>query len=204
MKFDITRRMEAVDQAIAAEDNAFHKAIMRNYRRHAHLEVCGMWEQILSPELTCLEPHYKIHNGHKLVVANGLEAVSQIYKRMADSNSTVIYHTDEQIMVSDAGFMSEYVSHRFWKGADLARVAGEKVEDLEAHYIVSQTLITFFTYNRDAILTGEYVYHGADRNVRLCPPDDVISLDECRARLLPLIETVEAIRFRRNEAALAV
>ena len=199
MKFDITRRMEVVDQAITAEDNPFHKAILRNYRRHAHLEVCSMWEQILSPELTCLDPHYKIHNGAKVVVADGLAAVSQVYKRMADSNSTVIYHTDEHIMVSDEGFMSEYVSHRFWKGADLTRVAGEKLDDLESHYIVSQTLITFFTYNRDAILTGEYVYHGADRKVRLCPPDEVISLDECRARLLPLIEPVEAVRFRRGE-----
>jgi len=203
MKFDITRRMEVVDQAIAAEDNLFHKAILRNYRRHAHLEVCCMWDQILLPELTCANPHYKIHNGEKVVIANGLSAVGQVYKRMADSNSTVIYHTDEHIMVSDEGFMSEYVSHRFWKGADLARVAGEKLDDLDAHYIVSQTLVTFFTYDSDAILTGEYVYHGADRQVRLCPPDEVISLDECRARLLPLVESAEAIRFHRAAPTMA-
>ena len=51
MKFDITKRMEVVDRAIEATTNPFHKAILENYRRHANLEVCGLYEKILSPDM---------------------------------------------------------------------------------------------------------------------------------------------------------
>jgi len=197
MKFDITRRMHVVDDAIDRCDNPFHKAILENYRRHANLEVCGMWEQILVPEMTAPDAAYRIHVCDKLFAAKGMEEVSVIYRGMVETESSVIFHTDEHIMVSDEGLMTDYVSHRFWKGSYL-QAQGVAVDDPTGAYIVSQSIICFFPYNSDAILAGETVYHGADMSVRLCPPEEFITVAECREKLLPKMKSVEQIRYRRG------
>src|SRR6266436_2006635 len=198
MKFDITQRMVVVDRTINATTNRRHKAILENYRRHATLEVCSMWEQILIPEMTVAHPIYHIHNGEKLIVADGLEAVKTIYQRMADSRSTVIYHTDEYIMVSDDGLMTQYVSHRFWPGDKLAALGGKEVYEAHRHYIVRKTLINFFTYNDMGLLSGETVYHGADRTVSVCPPEELITVEEVRERLLPRLRPIESFCLWAN------
>ena len=66
MKFDIAKRMHVVDTAIDRTTNPLHKAILENYRRHANLEVCGLWEQILVPDMTVADPVYRIHICEKL------------------------------------------------------------------------------------------------------------------------------------------
>lgn len=188
MKFDITKRMEVVDRAIESTANPLHNAILRNYRRHATLEVCGLWPEILVPEMTDENAKYRIHRTDKLVVANGIKQIAEVYSKMEETGSTVIYHTDEHIMVSDEGFMSEYKSHRFWDGLALQSVVDATL-DPNAKYIVSQTLITFFTYNDRGILTGERVYHGTDREIRFCEPGELITVQECLEKLLPNIES---------------
>jgi hypothetical protein len=194
MKFDITQRMAAVDRTIEETSNPLHLAILQNYRRHATLEVCGLWEQILNPDMTIAHPVYRIHAGDKLLIADGMEAVAALYRDMAATESTVIYHTRECIMVSDAGFMTEYLSHRFWRGDKLMTATGKRQLKSDAHYIVTQSLSTFFTYDEDALLTGEIVYLGADMQVTECPESEVISLDECRGRLLPILQPVSGYR----------
>lgn len=196
MKFDITQRMHVVDDAIDRCTNPFHKAILENYRRHANLEVSGMWEHILVPEMTAADAVYRVHVCDKLLAATGMKEVSAIYRMMVDTESTVIYHTDEHIMVSDQGLMTDYISHRFWKGVHL-QAQGVAVEDPAKNYIVSQSIITFFPYNSDAILIGETVYHGADMKVRICPPEEFITVEEVREKLLPKMKTIEQIRYRR-------
>jgi hypothetical protein len=197
MKFDITRRMHVVDDAIDRCTNSFHKAILENYRRHANLEVCGLWEQIVVPEMTAPDAAYRIHVCDKLMEAKGIEEVSVIYRGMLETESTVIFHTDEHIMVSDEGLMTDYVSHRFWQGSHL-QAQGVEVNDPTKGYVVSQSIICFFPYNGDAILTGEIVFHGADMKVRRCPPEEFITVAECREKLLPRMKSVEQIRYRRG------
>lgn len=197
MKLDITQRMHVVDDAIDRCANPFHKAILENYRRHANLEVCGIWEKILVPEMTASDAEYRVHIGDKLIEAKGIEEVSVIYRGMLETESTVIYHTDEHIMVSDEGLMTDYVSHRFWKGSHL-QAQGVAVDDPDKGYIVNQSIICFFPYNSDAILAGEIVYHGADMKVRPCPPEEFITVAECREKLLPKMKSVEQIRYRRG------
>jgi hypothetical protein len=50
--------MEVVDRTIDRLMNPRSKAILENYRRHANLEVCGLYEQILTPEMTVEHPVY--------------------------------------------------------------------------------------------------------------------------------------------------
>ena len=196
MKFDITKRMHVVDTAIERTTNPLHKAILENYRRHANLEVCGMWEQILVPEMTMPDAVYCINIFDKVMNAKGMPEVSVIYRGMVESGSTVIYHTDEHIMVSDEGLMTDYVSHRFWPGDKLKEQGVELSHGPDAHYIVSQSIICFFPYNRDALLTGEIVYHGAEMKVRHCPPEELITVEEARQKLLPLMKSIDEIRLR--------
>jgi hypothetical protein len=55
LKFDLTRRWKlSIDRLM----NPRSKAILENYRRHANLEVCGLYEQILTPEMTVEHPVY--------------------------------------------------------------------------------------------------------------------------------------------------
>lgn len=199
MKFDITQRMHVVDDAIDRCPNPFHKAILENYRRHANLEVSGMWEQILVPEMTTPDADYRVHICDKMLQAKGFKEVSAIYRMMVETESTVICHTDEHIMVSDEGLMTDYVSHRFWKGSHL-QAQGVAVEDPKKLYVVSQSIITFFPYNSDAILTGETVYHGADMKVRVCPPEEFITVAECREKLLPRMKSLDQIRYRPSNS----
>ena len=200
MKFDIAKRMHVVDTAIDRITNPLHKAILENYRRHANLEVCGLWEQILVPDMTVADPVYRIHICEQLMVAKGMTEVAGIYRGMVESGSTVIYHTDEHIMVSDEGLMTDYVSHRFWPGDKLKEQGVELSHGPDAHYIVSQSIICFFPYNRDALLTGEVVYHGADMQVRHCPPDELITVEEAREKLLPRMKSIDEIQLRRAPA----
>jgi hypothetical protein len=196
MKFDITKRMVVVDDAIEATANPRHRAILENYRRHATLEVCGMWEQILTPDMTVPHPVYRIHNQERFTFADGMEAVKQIYSRMVASGSTVIYHTDEYIMVSDVGLMTEYTSHRFWPGKNLMASLGIDLPNPDGHYIVRQKLVNFFTYDEHALLMEERVYHGADRTIDPCLPEELVTLEEARQKLLPRLRSVESYQFR--------
>jgi hypothetical protein len=196
MKFDITQRIHVVDAAIDATGNKLHKAILENYRRHANLEVCGLWEQILTPDMTVPEPVYRIHNRDQLRIANGMAAVRSLYRSLVEAESTVIYHTDEYIMVSDEGLMTNYISHRFWPGHKLQAQGVVLSDGPNAHYIVSQSLNNFFPYNEHGILKGEIVYHGADMHIARCPPEELITVEECRERLLPLMKSADEIRLR--------
>lgn len=198
MKLDITKRMHVVDTAIDRTTNPLHKAILENYRRHANLEVCGLWEQILVPDMTVPDADYRINICEQQIVAKGMTEVSKIYRSMVETGNTVIYHTDEHIVVSDEGLMTDYISHRFWPGDKLKEQGVELSHGPGAHYIVSQSIICFFTYDQDALLKGEIVYHGVDMKVRHCPPDELITVEECREKLLPLMKSIEEIRLRRS------
>ncbi len=186
MKWDITQRMKAVDEYAKKLTNPRHRAIIQNYRRHAILEVSGQWQGILVPEMTVEEPTYRFHSAKGLEILDGMAKVQAMYASLVDEGSTVIYHTDEHVAVADWGFSTEYKSHRFWKGA-LLQALGDKIDDPEATYLVSMTQVMVWLHDDKARMMEERVYRGADRTVRKCDPSEVITVDECREKLMPLI-----------------
>jgi len=188
MKFDISKRLPEVDAAMQRTDNPRHLAILNNYVRHAHLEVMGLWHGILAPDMMVPHPVYRFHSSAGLRVLDGMEAVQQEYASYAEQGSCVIYHTEGQIIVSDDGFLTEYVSHRFWPGWVL-RESGDDV-DPDATYLVSTTQAMAWPYDDLGRLREERVYRGADRTVRQCDPADVITAAEAREKLLPLTPPV--------------
>jgi len=189
MKFDITKRLPEVDLALSRTDNPRHIAILQNYIRHANLEVSGLWQGILAPDMMVDNPLYIFHSPQGLRRIEGMEAVRAEYESYELLGNTVIYHTDGEIMVNDFGFMTEYVSNRFWPGS-LLRANGEDIDDPQATYLVSMTQSMYWPYDDQARVIGERVFRGSDRTVRKCQPEEVITMQDCRDLLIPHLPPV--------------
>lgn len=192
MKFDISRRLAEVDECIARTENPRHLAILNNYVRHANLEVCGLWHGILAPDMMVEHPVYRFHSPQGLRIIDGMAAVRAEYASYVDLNNTVIYHTDGVVAVNDDGFMTEYVTHRFWPGALLRRL-GDDIDDPDATYLVSNTQAMWWPYDDLGRLREERVYRGADRTIRKCDPEEVVTIEEAREKLLPITPPVWVI-----------
>lgn len=189
MKFDITKRLPGVDELLAKTENPRHLAILKNYYKHATLEVCGLWPEILSPAMTVPNPIYRFHGPKGSKVLEGMDAVRSEYELYVRQNSTVMYHLDESIAVSDSGFLTEYVVERFYPGWVL-REQGEDIDDPNATYLSRLTQMMYWPYNEKVQLMEERVYRGNDRTIRKCVPEEVITVDECREKLLPLLKNL--------------
>lgn len=190
MKFDITKRLAEVDEAMARIDNPRHLAILNNYVRHANLEVTGLWHGIVAPDMMVPHPIYRFHSPAGLRVIEGMEAVQKEYASYADEGSSVIFHTEGHIAVKDDGFLTEYVGHRFWPGSVLQRNGEKDIDDPKATYLVSNTQAMWWPYDEMGRVREERVYRGADRTIRKCDPAEVISVEEAREKLLPLTPPV--------------
>jgi hypothetical protein len=190
-KFDITKRLPEVDEALARTDNPRHIAILKNYVRHANLEVSGLWEGIVAPDMMVENPVYVFHSHQGVRRIEGMAAVRTEYASYEKLGNTVIYHTDGYIMVDDFGFMTEYVSHRFWPGS-LLRSIGDDIDDPNAMYLVTHTQMMAWPYDDRARVVGERVYRGGDRVIRKCDPAEVITMQECRDKLIPTLPEVHS------------
>ena len=191
MKFDITKRLPEVDAVLARTDNPRHRAILMNYVRHANLEICGLWEGIVAPDMMVEHPVYHFHSAAGLRVIEGMAAVRAEYASYEKLNNTVIYHSEGHLMVDDQGFFTEYVSHRFWPGALLASL-GDDIDDPDAIYLVTHTQMMSWPYDEAARLRAERVYRGSDRKIAKCKPEEVITMQECRDKLLPTLPPVHS------------
>src|SRR3954463_6890559 len=72
-KFDILDRAPAMEAEIARTTNKLHLRILENYRRHAILEVCGMYQGILVPEMIVPHPVYRFHTPKGTRVIEGMD-----------------------------------------------------------------------------------------------------------------------------------
>lgn len=186
MFFDMPKLVLAADRLLETTENPHHRAILENYRRHAMLEVCGRWREILTPDMTVAEPVYIVHSKTGAALLDGHAAVAGLYESYYDTDSCTILLEDEVLIVGDWGFSSEAMSHRLWRGKWL-REQGEDIDDPEAWYIASNMTGMFWPYSRDAKMMGEHVYRGGKRTIRKAEPHEVIRRDEVNRVLTPLI-----------------
>lgn len=191
MKYDIYKRLEAVDKLKARTSDKRHLTIINNFLRHATLEVCGYWEGILIPEMVVEHPVYNFHSPEGHVVYDGMDAVRRMYVGFVEEGSTVMFHTNAHVAVSDDGIFFEYVNNRYFKGAALIK-QGVQVDDPAGDYMSSHTNGMFWPYDERCRMIGENVYRGNDRRIRRIPADEVITQEDCRKHLLPLIPPLEA------------
>lgn len=191
MKFDITQRMSEVNDRMKVTDNPLHWAILNNYVRHAILELCNEWKDIVSPDMMVAHPVYRFHEPTGLRILDGMDAVCAEYDSYAKRGIAVIYHTEGRVEVGDYGFITEFKQHRFWPGAELRKMGmGDDIDDPDATYLTTLTQMMCWLYDDQARLIEERVYRGRDRVVEKCKPEDVVSSQECRDRLMPLLPPV--------------
>jgi hypothetical protein len=148
-----------------------------------------MWEGILAPDMIVPNPVYRFHAPSGTRVIEGMAAVRAEYQSYVEKNTTVMYHLEERIAVTDTGFLTEYINERFWPGW-LLREQGDDIDDPQAMYIVHLTQAMYWPYDKEARVIEERVYRGGDRTIRKCPTDEVITVAECREKLLPLLRPV--------------
>lgn len=197
MKIDILKRLPEVDGLLSRTTNPHHRAILQNYKRHSILEVTGHWEGIFDPRMTVEHPVYRFHTRDGVKTYDGANAVKALYKDMADNDSNVIYHTDGHIAVGDDGFYTEYKSHKFVRGHYLRTTKGVDVPD--GWFVASQTMMMYWPYDARCRMVEERVVYGADLEIRPCPSEDLVTLEEARAKLLPLLVPIEEFLPRDAE-----
>jgi len=107
--FDVTCLPRKIEQLIEQTEEPLHRAILKNYLRHALLEISGYWEQILAPELTVLEPTYRIAERGEVHVLVGQAAVKAFYRLVAETRTNVLAARTPNMCVGDFGVVTEAV-----------------------------------------------------------------------------------------------
>lgn len=185
---DIIGTISAADRLLEVTESPRHRRILENYRRHAILEVCGEWEGIFEPEMTVEEPVYYFSiRGFDGVVANGAQAVKDIYRHLAETQTCVMLVENEHLWIDDWGFASDSDFVTYQRGDNLIE-KGFQVEDLAGYYREIQHFVMIWPYDEHARLIGERVYEDKPlHRIEQITPEEFITVDDARARLLPLL-----------------
>ncbi|WAH35707.1 hypothetical protein [Alicyclobacillus dauci] len=162
---------DVVTQLIETTENPHHKAILRNYRRHIHLEGAGLFEEITAPDMMVDEPVYRINWGEPSIV-RGKQGVINFYRSVTEA---VMWNTDDKIAVADWGLCDELTFNFLINGHDLLAL-GVDVEDKHAVYHYSTKQAFVWPYDKNARLAGEHLYVDATSvSVVKVDPEDVIT-----------------------------
>ncbi|QXJ20972.1 hypothetical protein AGRA3207_001774 [Actinomadura graeca] len=184
--FDVRGITEGVDAALAVAGDPRHRHMLKNYRRHALLEVSGHWEDILVPAMTVAHPLYRLTERGRTLVCDGMEEVRAFYKEIVESGSNVFGALEEKVAVSDYGIFIEAVFAQIVRGTDAA-LAGEDV-DPDGTYQVSHRFAATWPY-RDGLLVGEFIYDDTGSwRVDEVDPSALMSPADAREALAPFLE----------------
>jgi hypothetical protein len=190
MKYDIRLLTKAADDLLRTVTNPRHRKILINYRRHAILEVCGRYDEILAEDLTIANPDYLMYVGGAPIRYDGHDRVKALYGSMVQTNICVMMFENEVLRVDDNGFSTRVTFHIFMPAA-IALHFGAPIEAHQLDEMVIQTTdrIMVWDYDEDGRLKGENIWVGGG-SFRICPPEDVISIEDCNQILMPLIDRV--------------
>lgn len=190
MRFDIRLLTKAADDLLKTVTNPRHRKILINYRRHAILEVCGRYDQILADDLTVEQPDYLMYVSGFPVQYKGRERVEALYASMVKTNICVMMFENEQLRVDDNGFSTRVTFHIFMPAA-IALHFGAPIEvgQLDEMVIWTTDRIMVWDYADDGRLKAENIWVGGG-SFRICPPEEVITIQDCNDILMPLIDKV--------------
>jgi hypothetical protein len=165
------------------------RAILKNFRRHAMLEVAGRWPEILAPDLTCDHPVYRVAHGTATDIFDGQDAVAGFYRGLTEAGLNLIMPIRERIAVADWGLAIESELAHVVPGRLLGlHGVDNRGLDLDATYLLTERVANVWPYDDDAKLLGEHVYIDvATRRLYVMDPADVISPTSAREELEPLL-----------------
>ncbi len=174
------------DALLATIDNPRHRHLVKNYRRHGLLEVSGRWAEILIPEMMVAEPSYRIMEGGRTHVVEGMDAVRDFYRGFAEAGETVFGPLEEQVAVTDWGIFTEGLFASVRPGTHPA-LAADDVDPNGMYQITSW--VAFAWPYQDGVLVGEHVYEDPNsRQVAEVPNDAFVTTEQARELLAPLVD----------------
>jgi hypothetical protein len=186
--FDVTYLPARIEELLKETDKPLHRAILKNYLRHALLEISGYWEQILVPELTVAEPVYRVAERGTVHVLTGHTEVEGFYRQVGEGGTNVMAARALNICVGDFGVVTEAVWNHMTPGPVLVEGEVDFPIDRDAHYLIQHTIIQNFAYTLDAKLIGERVYDDpASYSYRKLAADEVVTPAMARAQLAPFL-----------------
>jgi len=191
-KLDVLAVPREADRLLGIVTDERQRTILENFRRHAMLEVSGRWPEILAPELTSSHPVYRVAEGTTTEVFDGYDAVAGFYRGMTDVGLNLIMPLplSERMAVADWGLAFESELAHVVPGAALP-LLGVVVNGVDpaATYVLTERVANIWPYDADAKLLGENVFIDiASRNLYLVEPGDVITTDQARQALEPLLD----------------
>lgn len=186
--FDVTYLPAKIEELLEETGKPLHRAILKNYLRHAVLEISGLWDQILVPELTVPEPAYRVAERGAVHVLTGHAEVESFYRQVAESGTNVMAARALNICVGDFGVVTEAVWNHMTPGRALTEDEVGSPPDPDAHYLIQHTIFQNFAYTLDAKLIGERVYDDpASYSYRKLDPAEVVTPEAARALLAPFL-----------------
>jgi len=185
--FDVSYLPRRIEELLEQTGKPLHRAILKNYLRHALLEISGYWDQILVPELTIAEPAYRISERGTTHVVTGHAAVQDFYRTVHDTRTNVMAARALNLVVADFGVITEAVWNHMTPG-HLLRLEETGNIDPGATYLVAHHIIQNFAYTCDAKLIGERVYDDpASYSYTKLAPADVVTPEIARKQLAPFL-----------------
>ena len=185
--FDVRNVVKMPDALLEVTENPRHRAILLNFRRHALLEVSGLWEQIFEPGMMVEEPVYRLNENGNSLHLRGRAEVSAFYRGITDAGLNVFGPISENIAVADWGLAIESHFGNYIPGSVLIE-QGEDVDDPDAHYQLTHYMASFWPYDDDCRLKGEHIYEDTgSRKIVKVDPADVVSPAQARGALAPFL-----------------
>lgn len=191
-QFDVTYLPREIERLLGGTEDPFHQAMLKNFLRHALLEISGYWDRILVPELTIGEPAYRISEAGTTHVLTGHDLVHEFYREVAETRTNVMAARALNMVVGDFGIVSEAVWNHMTPGTVLAgKVPGI---DPTATYLMSHNIMQNFAYTHGALLIGERVYDDpASYSYTKLAPAEVVTPEMAREQLAPYLERAIAM-----------
>lgn len=127
---------DCMDSTIALHDsleNPLHKAILKNYCRHVHLEGAAMFEEITAADIIADDPVYHVCWGDSPTQVCGKKGVFEFYSAIGD---IMLWNSGEKVAVADWGIADKMWFHQMSTGEELVKIC-IKAEKSDGLYLVS-------------------------------------------------------------------
>lgn len=179
------------DELLKVTKNPRHRAMIKNYRRHAMLEIAGRWPEIMGPGMLVESPSYRVYEGGNQILLNGREEITGFYKAFTESGANVFGPIEEKMAVADWGLALESFFGNHLRGHQLAAM-GHDIDDLEGHYQLTHWISSFWPYDENCLLIGEHIYeNAAGCEVQAIDADSFVTPEKAAAVLNPMLDGPE-------------
>ena len=135
-------------------DNPLHRAILKNFCRHVHLEGASLFKEITAPDMMADDPVYHITWGETPFQVHGRQGVYDFYSSIGE---IVLWNSGDKVAVADWGIADEMWFHQMSTGAELAKVGHAGLKD-DGLYLVHSLQAFIWPYDENALLKGEHLY----------------------------------------------